>query len=44
MLLSREVVAIHLTKLEGPDAEEHEDILRRHRQLVAPACVGTPDV
>ena len=29
MLLSREVVAIHLTKLEGPDAEEHEDILRR---------------
>jgi amino acid permease-like protein len=27
--LSHVVVAIHLTKLEGPDAEEHEEILRR---------------
>ena len=26
MLLSPEVVAIHLTKLEGPDAEEHVGI------------------
>jgi amino acid transporter len=29
LLLSRDVIAIHLTKLEGPDAEEHEGIFRR---------------
>ena len=29
LLLSREVVAIHLTRLEGPDVEEHEEELRR---------------
>ena len=29
LLLSREVIAIHLTKLEGPDTEEQEETLRR---------------
>ncbi len=29
LMLSRDVVAIHLTKLEGPDAEEHVGRLRR---------------
>jgi hypothetical protein len=29
LLLSREVTAIHLTRLEGPDADEHEGRLRR---------------
>jgi hypothetical protein len=29
LLLSREVIAIHLTRLEGPDAEEHEEELRQ---------------
>jgi hypothetical protein len=29
LLLSHDVVAIHLTQLEGPDAEQHEEILRR---------------
>jgi hypothetical protein len=39
LLLSREVIAIHLTKLEGPDAEEHEDELRRqwHDDVELPA-------
>ena len=32
LLLSTEVTAIHLTRLEGPDAEEHEGKLRRQWQ------------
>jgi amino acid transporter len=39
LLLSREVIAIHLTRLEGPDAEEHEEELRRqwHDDVELPA-------
>jgi hypothetical protein len=29
LTLSRDVIVIHLTKLEGPDAEEQEEMLRR---------------
>jgi Amino acid permease len=36
--LSSEVIAVHLTRLEGPDAEEHADKLRlRWRDMIAPA-------
>ena len=39
LLLSRDIIAIHLTKLEGPDAEEHEEELRRqwHDDVEFPA-------
>jgi hypothetical protein len=35
--LSSEVIAVHFTRLEGPDAEEHTGELRRWRRDVAPA-------
>ena len=42
LLLSPEVIAIHLTKLEGPDAEEHVGKLGRHwhDEVERPALEG----